>query len=160
MKFECDKEPNSIKNQPTDWPPIEFLKREGKYSEFSRIKIPISDEDRQKLTIDESIEPLPQDFVITTGEDLHRLLRAKKILHLFYAGFYVNMCIQYRDYGLRAMEERGYNIILLRDCTTAIEAHDTVDNLIITELSIRHIEMLHGFTTISKDFIEACRNVT
>ncbi|KYH40884.1 MAG: hypothetical protein AYL32_009080 [Candidatus Bathyarchaeota archaeon B26-2] len=160
-RFAGDEEIEPPKRPPPDWPPPEFVRREGKYSQYSR-KIYRGPKYLQSLLggppeIADPVKPLPEDYVVTTGSHLHRLLKAEKILHLFYAGFYVNMCIQYRDYGMRAMGARGYNVILLRDCTTAIENHDTVDELLITKMSIRHIETLLGFSTTSEDFIKACR---
>jgi nicotinamidase-related amidase len=104
------------------------------------------------------VEPLSDDFVVATGEQLHRLLQDRGILHLFYAGFATNICIPFRDYGLRAMRRRGYNLILLRDCTTAIETHDTVAELLITRLAIRDFEMMDiAWTATSDDFLQACR---
>ena len=140
-----------------DWPPPEFIKRERKYQAFGRMSKTLGDEVLRKLDIDEPVKPHPNDFMIAKGDQLHALLREKKVLHLFYVGFYANVCILLRDYGVRAMGDRGYNTILLRDCTTAIEAHDTVNKLQITELSIRHIEMLHGFSSTAEGFIAACR---
>jgi len=60
------------------------------------------------------------------------------------------------DYGVRAMSEMGYNIILLRDCTAAIEAHDTVYQLLATRIFVQEIETKYAWSTTSKDFIEAC----
>ena len=164
IRFAGDEEVNPPKPSSPDWPPPEFVERKGKYSEYSR-KIYRGPQYFDSLIgfrdIADPVKPLPEDFVVTTGNHLHRLLKAQKILHLFYGGFYVNMCIQYRDYGMRAMGiERGYNVILLRDCTTAIESHDTVDELSMTKASIQHIETLLGFSATSEDFIRACENLT
>ena len=50
------------------------------------------------------------------------------------------------------MTDRGYNVILLRDRTTAIETHNAVNDLLITELTMRHIETLFDIShRISKD---------
>ena len=60
---------------------------------------------------------------------------------------------------MRAFRKRGYNLILLRDCTTAIETHDTVDDLLITHLAIRDFEMMDiAWTTASEDFRKACES--
>jgi len=32
------------------------------------------------------------------------------LLHLFYAGFAANICIPFKDYGIRALRARGYNV--------------------------------------------------
>lgn len=54
------------------------------------------------------------------------------------------------------MNGRGYNIILLRDATTGIEAHDTVDDLLMTRMTIREIETKWGWSATSGDFVAAC----
>lgn len=106
------------------------------------------------------MRPLSHDFVVSTGRQLHELLKAKRILHLFYAGFYANMCVQYRDYGVSERGKRGYNSALIRGHATATESHDTVDKFLIIEQSIGHIEMFHGFTVSSEDFIRAWRKIS
>lgn len=51
------------------------------------------------------------------------------------------------------MSEMGYNVILIRDCTTAIEAHDIVDQQLITKILI---ETKYAWSTTSKEFIRSC----
>ncbi len=102
------------------------------------------------------LEPGPQDFVVATGEQLHRLCRHREILHLFYAGFAANICVQFRDYGIRAMRDRGYHIILLRDCTTAIEGSHTLDGEWLTQAAIFNIELKVGCSTTSEELQAAC----
>ena len=53
------------------------------------------------------------------------------------------------------MNQRGYNIILLRDATTGIESHDTVDGLLMTKMTIREIETKWGWSTTSEQFAQA-----
>jgi len=57
---------------------------------------------------------------------------------------------------MRAMADRGYNMILIRDCTSALESHDTVAQLLTTRLFIQDIEGHLAFSTTSEDFITAC----
>lgn len=146
----------------TDWPPTEFARREGRYAAYSRPKEWLRELWEGRIAtrrILADIEPEPDDFVIATGSQLHRLLKDRGILHLFYAGFATNICVPFRDYGMRAFRKRGYNLILLRDCTTAIETHDTVDDLLITHLAIRDFEMMDiAWTTASEDFRKACES--
>jgi len=66
------------------------------------------------------------------------------------------MCVPGGDYGTRACNRRGYNIILLRDGTTAIEAAHTLDGMWLTEAAILDTEMVIGFSTTSADFLSAC----
>jgi len=144
---------------PSDWPPPEFRRREGEYEQFRKPHEPVMDEWNKiegNRRIIAEIEPHGNDFVIATGAQLHRLCRDRKILHLLYAGFAANMCVLYRDYGMRAMRDRGYNVILLRDCTTAIEAHETLDDELLTKAAILEIEMTVGYSTTSQAVMDAC----
>jgi len=147
-----------------DWPPPAFRRREGAYAQYRRPLPPAIPElrgEREARRIDPSVEPAPGDFVVATGDQLHRLCADRGLLHLLYAGFAANVCIPFKDYGMRAFHARGYSTILLRDCTTAIEGHDTVDNLAGTRQAIRELEMAGiAATTTSAAFIEACIAVT
>jgi len=146
-----------------DWPPPAFRRREGPFAQFRRPQPPpaahVRDE-RSERRVDPSVEPAPEDFVVATGDQLHRLCRDRGILHLFYAGFAANICIPFKDYAIRAFRARGYNVVLLRDCTTAIEGHDTVDELAGTKQAIRELEMADlAATATSASFIKACEEV-
>lgn len=145
---------------PDDWPPPEFRRKEGPYAQFARLPEPkVRDwvKDPSRYRIYEEVAPQPGDFVIKTGDQLHRLLKHRKLLHLFYAGFATNMCILYRDYGTRAMSQRGYNVILLRDCTTGIEHRETVEGQWLTRAAIDSIEVSVGHSTTAGQFLQACR---
>ena len=150
----------ALSGEPADWPPAAFRRREGVYAQFRRPQSPLVAQlrgERYERGIDPSVEPAPEDFVVATGAQLHRLCRDQGIVHLFYAGFAANVCIPFKDYGVRAFRARGYNVILLRDCTTAIEGHDTVDELAGTQQAIRELEMADLAATItSAAFVAAC----
>jgi nicotinamidase-related amidase len=104
-----------------------------------------------------AVQVLDSDYVIATGQQLHELCRERGILHLVYVGFATNWCVLGRDYGVRAMAGRGYNVILLREATTGVEFPDTVATLFVTEIAIREVEQQHGFSASNGDFIAACR---
>ena len=145
-----------------DWPPPEYRRGESKYSSLRR-------PDNEKMSgysdplpdwwhikdIAASIAPKPEDLVVATGGQLHRLLRHRGLVHLIYAGFATNICVVYRDYGLQAMRGRGYLPVLLRDCTTAIETRDTFPQLALTSSVIADLERWFP-TSDSTEFIAAC----
>lgn len=145
-----------------DWPPAEFLRKEAAYAKYKRLPGetppdydgPYPDWWRMDA-IHPAVEPEPEDFVVATGDQLHRLLRDRKILHLVYTGFATNICVTYRDYGVRAMGDRGYTIILLRNCTTGIETRESMVDFSTTKWAIQEIERRH-FSATSEDFIKAC----
>jgi nicotinamidase-related amidase len=147
-----------------DWPPADFrgIYRRGPYAEFGRNQEPILPPTYKRyeteLCIAESVKPLEGEHVIHTGPQMHDLLAEKQILHLIYVGFATNWCVIGRDYGILAMNERGYNIILVRDATTGIEFHDTIDTLNATAMTIREIETKQGWSTTTDGFINAVKN--
>lgn len=147
-----------------EWPPQDFRVRSGDYQQFAKPQGAVVqawrviEADQRKIVPE--LEPQEDEFVIATGRQLHRLLRHRKILHLIYVGFATNMCVVGRDYGMRAMQQRGYNVLLLRDCTTGIEAYDTVEGLALTRAAILEVEMLLGFTSTSDALIAGVRTLT
>lgn len=144
------------------WPPDGFrsVYRSGAFSGFGRGEEPRLGEVwtrySKELDIAEPVRPLSGEAVIGTGDELEALLAGRGILHLFYAGFATNWCVLLRDYGVLAMEQAGYNIILLRDATTGVEFHDTVHDLAATRIAVREIETKHGWSAASADFVAAC----
>ena len=160
LTYAGDVELGHYAEAPPDWPPADFRARTGQYEAYARPREPVLDvwvkTKDPKRRIMEFLGPEDGDFVIATGQQLHRLCRHREILHLFYVGFAANICVQHRDYGVRAMHARGYNIILLRDCTTAIEAAHTLDGLWLTEASILDIELKIGFSIMSDQLVAAC----
>ncbi len=143
-----------------EWPLKEFVERKGVFSKFNRLFSPPPETWRkiyeEKMTIAEPLAPRPEDYVVRSGRQLHKILKTLKKLHLFYAGFATNMCLQHRDYGIRAMSEMGYNPILLRDCTIALEAHDTVAQQLAKRIFVQWIETMYAWSTTSGEFIKAC----
>jgi nicotinamidase-related amidase len=148
---------------PRQWPPPEFLQRQGDYAAFRgpRSQPPGIDvhwkEHAERLDMSPAVEVRDEDFVIATGQQLHELAEERKILHMVYAGFATNWCILNRDYGMRAMGARGYNLILLRDATTGVEFPDTVEAGFATEIAIREVEQQIGFSASNDDFFAACK---
>ena len=56
------------------------------------------------------------------------------------------------------MKDRGYEIILIRDCTTAIETADTIEHLDLTKNAVRDTELNIGYTISSTELIETFEN--
>ena len=141
-----------------DWPPADFRSRIGAYAAFRGPRNQPPGIPRiEPLGMSPAIEVADDDFVLATGQQLHDLCRERGILHLVYAGFATNWCVLGRDYGMRAMRRRGYNLILLRDATMGVEFPDTLGELKATELAIREAEQQIGFSASSEDFLAVCR---
>ena len=137
------------------WPPADFAMRRGDWAHLQARRSGLHQELLDRIDRDRSIHPavLPEagDFVIATGEQLHRICRERGILYLFYVGFATNICVPDRDYGMRAMRERGYALVLLRDATTGVEARDTYSLLAATSVMIHQFELRDVAGTITAD---------
>ena len=48
----------------------------------------------------------------------------------------MNRCMQFRDYAPRAMMQRNYNAIFLRDFTAGMETHEMQDQMMCTRGAI------------------------
>ena len=147
------------------WPPLaEFPCRRGKtgpYRQFARPAEPMEQARLKRvkgISIHPDVRPLPGEAVIATGDELHRYCRQKGILFLFYVGFNTNACILLRDYGTIEMGKRGYEVVLVRDCTTGMESFETTDQLWQTRCAIQFLEMFGKYSITSDELIHAaCR---
>ena len=137
------------------WPPSDFLSSTGEYKPFAMPYEPM-EEVRNKmapLTFHPKVLPLKDEPVIANGFELHEYLKKNKLLFLLYAGFNTNACIINRDYGTIRMRDRGYKIILVRDCTTGMESKDTQATMAQTNGTILNLEMFGCFTVASDELI-------
>ena len=157
--------PAPTPTQPEDtpeWPPAQFrgIYRSGEFAALGRNPEPRLQEAIARYattqSIADAVAPVPGESIIATGPQLHDLLCERQILHLIYAGFATNWCVIGRDYGIIALNERGYNIVLIRDATTGVEFHDTVGQLTATEIAVREIETKYAWSTTTDVFVAAC----
>jgi nicotinamidase-related amidase len=132
-----------------DWPPRSFRRRSGPWAACTRGPSPESESRLRGMPAEAA--PRPGEPVVLSGAALHRALRRRRIVHLLYAGFAANLCLQRtRDYSIEAMVRRGYNPILLRDCTTGLETADTLGELLMTRVAIQQIEQSAASTTAAE----------
>ena len=141
------------------WPPKEFMSCSGQFS--SRMRPEQSSPNKKFNDIIENwaiapeMEPQKGDVVIRTGEELHHLLEQRKILYLFYVGFATNICMLNRDYGMKLMSKRGFEIILARDATTGVEYAHTLATLGQTAAAITTEESNIGYSITTSELLEA-----
>lgn len=138
-----------------NWPPQEFRSLKG---EFQSYRPPFEPKDLEKqqlpkLSFHPKVHPIKDEVVIATGEELHRYCKKEKILFLFFAGFNTNACILSRDYGTVQMRNRGYQVILIRDCTTGMESSETQPTLAQTKGAILQLEMFGHYSIASNEII-------
>ena len=100
-----------------------------------------------------TIEPQPQDWIITTLTQVATLLSENGILNVLLTGFDASGCLLTEPGGVYDMGSLGYRCVVLRDCTTASESAETAPNLTITKATLTKMEMFRAYTADSKDVI-------
>jgi nicotinamidase-related amidase len=167
----ASRHPNLLRPKPADarpqapwpdtpaWPPAEFKSKTGPYAQFAR---PVEPQDATRAQHRETqrafhrlCQPVGNEPVLVDGEDLHRYCAERRLLHLFFIGFNTNACIMMRDYGIPPMAARGYDCILVRDCTTGMEVADTVADLTCTRGTVATIEQFLGYTVTAGQLVNA-----
>lgn len=148
---------SEMRSKDSSWPPASFQRKTGNYQSFSRPAEP-REAERQKIVFPHvfhpKVKPVENEPVIAWGEELHRYCKQKGILFLLYAGFNTNACLITRDYGMLQMSnDRGYETILIRDCTTGMESRYTQASLSQTEGAILFFEMFGQYAVTSDDII-------
>jgi len=141
---------------PERWPPREFRAKSGGYQRYARPQEPREPEIvemRRCRKLHPLVSVEPGEVVILNGEELHRYCQQQGILFLFYLGFNTNACILMRDYGTVEMHRRGYEVIILRDCTTGMESAETQPELRQTRGAILFLEMFGKYSTTSGDLV-------
>lgn len=145
-------------NESDAWPPAQFRRKSGEFAQFGRPVEPRAAELaqlRSAIAIHPKVLPVEDEAVVATGDELHKVCQQNKILFLLYAGFNTNACILTRDYGTMAMGRRGYEIIIVRDCTTGMESCRTQSSLGQTQGAILFLEMFGKYSIESAEVIEA-----
>ena len=138
------------------WPPREFRGLSGSYKDFRRPFEP-REVEIQAMVNPHKFHPIAMpmegEAVIANGEELHRYCKQKGILFLFFAGFNTNACMITRDYGALQMSNRGYQVSVVRDCTTGMENKETQAKLLQTNGALLFFEMFGQYTVTSDEII-------
>jgi nicotinamidase-related amidase len=116
-----------------------------------------------QLVIPPQIAPQPADYYVRKHTysgffetRLDGLLRNLGVRTLLCAGFVADVCVQCT---LADAVFRGYQTVLVRDCTLAAELPHEVDHLARTERTLVWIESFLGPTTTSADVLQAAASV-
>jgi len=138
------------------WPPRAFRGKSGPYKKYARPLEPRA-KDRAEMLKGLAMHPDVQaegsEVVVANGEELHQYCKQKGIMFLFYLGFNTNACVLLRDYGTIEMSKRGYEILIVRDCTTGMESFETHDELWQTRGAILFLEMFGKYSVSSEQLI-------
>ncbi len=121
------------------------------------------EQDPVEFRFSKVVEPAPGEYVVRKQmysgffeTCLETLLRNLRIRNLVVVGFAANACLQGT---LTDALYRNYRVVLLRDCTAAMEYHDTIEDQAITRFVVRHVEAFLGYTATSPDFVRSCAAV-
>jgi nicotinamidase-related amidase len=97
------------------------------------------------------VQPVGDEPVVANGDELHRYCQEHEILFLMFAGFNANACVLVNDYGTLAMFQRGYEVIIVRDCTTGMESFSTQAAQSQTTGAILFLEMFGKYSVTSDE---------
>lgn len=150
-------------NHDSRWPPVSFREKRDHYLSYRRPAEP-REEERNKIVFPHrfhpKVQPAGKEPVIATGEELHLYCKKQGILFLLYAGFNTNACLITRDYGMLQMcNDRGYETILLKDCTTGMESKYTQASMSQTEGAILFFEMFGQYSITSDEVISGLAGI-
>lgn len=137
------------------WPSLDFLEKKGRFKTYERT-FELREKERlalPPLDFHPKILPIDKEPVVCSGEELHQYCKKNGILFLLYAGFNTNACILSRIYGAINMSHRGYETILLRDCTTGMETRETQPGLKQTNGAILLLEMFGQYSITSDEIL-------
>lgn len=146
---------SELKSAQDSWPPTEFRNLTGPFNAYKR---PFKPKEAERnalpaLTFHPKVIPINKEAVIAYGDELHRYCKQKGILFLFFAGFNTNACMITRDYGALQMNYRGYQVSVIRDCTTGMESRETQAGLLQTNGALLFFEMYGQYTVTSDEMI-------
>ena len=146
-----------------EWPPAAFRGKSGDYRKYAKPEEPRDKERADRvagLVMHPDVLPEGPEPVVAYGEELHRYCKQTGVLFMIYVGFNTNACILHRDYGTLEMAKRGYEIIIVRDCTTGMESFETHDELWQTRVSVQILEMFGKYSIASEELIAGLPNET
>ena len=143
----------------------------ARYSEFGSLLVRTHgltveerwERDPVEFQFSKLVEPVPGEYVVRKQmysgffeTCLESLLRNLRIRNLVVVGFAANACLQGT---LNDALYRNYRVVLLRDCTAAMEFPDTMEEQAITRYVVRHVEAFLGYTATSPDFVRCCAQI-
>lgn len=111
--------------------------------------------------VSDALKPVEGEFELEASSDRDMLpmliesLRENNIENLFYAGYATNMCVLNRPVGIINMSRRGYNTILLRDCTKAVETPESSEGEWARKMAVHMVECNWGSSSTLQELKNA-----
>jgi nicotinamidase-related amidase len=94
------------------------------------------------------------DGVSESGQEIYNFFKQEGITNVALMGVHTNICILNRGFGIRQMNQLGFNVVLVRDLTDAMYDPRTrpfVSHTRGTELVVEHIESRWCASILSED---------
>jgi nicotinamidase-related amidase len=113
----------------------------------------------EKSDVASPVRPQPGDTMIAATDQFDAWLRERGIETLLFTGFCANLCILDSPAAMKAMRDRGYRCVLLREATLACEFPDTLETLALTRAAIRYVEAWVGYSASAGDLMQALRDL-
>jgi hypothetical protein len=109
--------------------------------------VPLKQHDAVRIT--------PDDFMVSSGKQLWKVVKDRELKYLFYLGFATNNCVIHRSYGMLPMRSLGLETAIIRDFTdlqfTVVDP--PMSNEEATDLYVRHIEKYLGPSITSEEMV-------
>ena len=91
------------------------------------------------------------------GGFIANALRDAGIGHLFYLGYFSNLCVLQRSLGMLEMQKQGFNTILVRDASIAKETDQSIAGEWFHKAAIHFVEINFGSTVTAAEIQAAVR---
>ena len=99
--------------------------------------------------------PQGKEPILRDTSQLETLCKERKIVHLVYIGFAINVCLFHMPCGIWSMAPKGYVCSAIREATTAVENRETARKELNKEAALWQIGLETGFVFGEKAFRKA-----
>lgn len=104
------------------------------------------------------LAPRDDDLVVVTTHELNTVLRARRIWHLTYCGFAINVCLWHSPAGMFDMKRLGYQCGCIRQGTVAVENNESAQTRGNHRYAMWWTSHHYGWVLDDEDYIRACQS--
>lgn len=112
-----------------------------------------------QLDVAPPVRPEPGDTMIVTTDQFDAWARSQGITTLIFTGFATNLCILDSPAAMKAMRDKGYRCVIVREGTLAVEFPETLADRVLTRAGVQYIEGWVGYSTGAADLMAALKDV-
>ncbi|GGD52832.1 hypothetical protein [Paenibacillus nasutitermitis] len=107
----------------------------------------------ERMSFVDGLEPLKDELITASSEQLFAICKAQGINHLIYTGFAINMCLLMSPGGMLDMSRRGILCSAVRQGVTAVENRETAATEMAKEVELWRVALSFGFLYDADDLI-------